>query len=453
MYIYEAQKLLREKKTTPTKILKQCIEKIEQHKDLNAFITLRIDQAMEEAKEQDQILKTANTEKLPQLFGIPVALKDLIYTKGIKTTAGSLFWKDFVPSEDATIVKKLRKAGAIIVGKTNMHEIALGVTNNNIHFGACKNPYDPSKISGGSSGGSAVAVATGMVLAAIGTDTGGSIRIPSALCGVVGLKPTYGRVSVKGVIPLAWHLDHVGPITRCVKDAWIVLEAIGGYDSKDPFSLSHKKTRSPNFESSLSGLKIMKATGEFVERADPNILERLETIVKMLEESGAVVKTQNMDWLKEAAVANGLMTQTEAATFHRQRLKEKPEWFSEDVRQRLTEGLQTSGSDYAWARYTQSIVKHRFKELFQKNDILLLPTVPITAPPISGEGAVEMARKLTRFTAPFNISGIPAISIPVGKINGLPVGIQLVSDAWNETFLFEVAYQVESVIQKTSNLV
>lgn len=453
MHIHEAQNLLRQKKITPTKILKQCIEKIEHYKDLNAFITLTIDQAMSKAKEQDQILKTASTEKLPPLFGIPIALKDLVYTKGIRTTAGSIFWKDFIPDEDAAIVKKLKKAGAIILGKTNMHEIALGVTNNNVHFGACKNPYDPSKISGGSSGGSAVAVATGMALAAIGTDTGGSIRIPSALCGVVGLKPTYGKVSAKGIIPLAWHLDHVGPITNCVKDAWILLSVIEGYDSKDPFSLRHRKTKSPNFDSSLKGLRMIKAIGEFVQRADPKILDRLDVVVKVLEKAGVIVEPQNMDWLKEAAAANGLMTQTEAATFHKQRLKEKPEWFSEDVRQRLTEGLQASGSEYAFARYTQSLIKHRFEELFEKYDILLLPTVPITAPPISGEGAVEMARKLTRFTASFNISGLPAISIPMGKIDGLPVGVQLVSGAWDETLLLEVAYQVESMIQKTGNLV
>lgn len=453
MYIYEAQKLLRQKKITPTTILKQCIEKIEQHKDLNAFITLTIDQALEQAKEQDQILKTADVDNLPSLFGIPVALKDLVHTKGIRTTAGSLFWKDFIPDEDATVVKKLKKAGAIIVGKTNLHEIALGVTNNNIHFGACKNPYDPTKISGGSSGGSAVAVATGMVLAAIGTDTGGSIRIPSALCGVVGLKPTYARVSTKGVIPLAWHLDHVGPITNCVKDAWIVLNVIEGYDSKDPFSLRYRRTNTPDFDSSLNDIKMVKAVGEFVEKTDPRILERLNVVAQLSEKLGMIVDSQNMDWLKEAAAANGLMTQTEAATFHKQRLKEKPEWFSEDVKQRLTEGLQTTGSDYAFARYTQSLVKHRFKKLFQKYDILLLPTVPITAPPISGEGAVEMARRLTRFTASFNIAGLPAISLPVGKIDGLPTGVQLVSDVCNETLLLKIAHKLESMIQKTSDLV
>ena len=459
MHIHEAQRLLRQKKVTPTGILKECIAKIEQYKDLNAFITLTIDQALKQAKEQDEILRTADTEDLPALFGTPIALKDLVYTKGVRTTAGSLFWKDFVPDQDAFIVKRLKKAGAIIVGKTNMHEIALGVTNNNPHFGACRNPHDPTRISGGSSGGSAVAVATGMSLAAIGTDTGGSIRIPASLCGVVGLKPTYGRVSVRGVIPLAWHLDHVGPITNCVQDALIVLRVIEGYDSKDPFSVKCTKTPVLKFEkprmkaNDLNGIKVLKAVGEFVQKADVKIIERLKIVAEMLESLGAIVQTQNMDWLKEAAAANGLMTQTEAATFHRDRLKERPDWFSQDVRERLTEGLQTSGVDYARARYTQSIVRHRFKELFQEYDILLLPTVPITAPPISGEGAVEMARKLTRFTACFNIPGLPAISIPAGKVDGLPVGVQLVSSAFGEGLLLRVAQELESMIQKTGNLV
>ncbi len=453
MKIFEAQKLIRKKQITPTQILRECLEKIEQYKDLNAFITLDIDGAMKQAREQDEMLKTANTEKLPALFGIPIALKDLIYTKGMKTTAGSLFWKDFVPDEDAFVVEKLKRAGAIILGKTNMHEIALGVTNNNPHFGPCRNPYDPSKISGGSSGGSAVAVATGMALGALGTDTGGSIRIPSALCGVVGLKPTYGRVSLRGVIPLAWHLDHVGPITNCVMDAWILLSVIEGYDTKDPFSVKSRRMKPIKSNEKLSGVKIAKATGDFVQRADERILKIVDDVAKDLEELGATVQPENMDWLKEAAAANGLMTQTEAAAFHRERLREQPELFSEDVRQRLMEGMSTKGIDYAAARYTQSLTKRRFEQFFKDYDLLLLPTVPITAPNISGEGAVEMARRLTRFTASFNISGLPAITLPTGMIDGLPVGVQLVSRSFNEFFLLQISLMLESFIQKAGNSV
>ncbi|MEJ5230100.1 MAG: amidase [Pseudothermotoga sp.] len=453
MKIFEAQKLIRKKQITPTQILRECLEKIEQYKDLNAFITLDIDGAMKQAREQDEMLKTANTEKLPALFGIPIALKDLIYTKGMKTTAGSLFWKDFVPDEDAFVVEKLKRAGAIILGKTNMHEIALGVTNNNPHFGPCRNPYDPSKISGGSSGGSAVAVATGMALGALGTDTGGSIRIPSALCGVVGLKPTYGRVSLRGVIPLAWHLDHVGPITNCVMDAWILLSVIEGYDTKDPFSVKSRRMKPIKSNDKLFSVKIAKATGDFVQRADERILKIVDDVAKDLEELGATVQPENMDWLKEAAAANGLMTQTEAAAFHRERLREQPELFSEDVRQRLMEGMSTKGIDYAAARYTQSLTKRRFEQFFKDYDLLLLPTVPITAPNISGEGAVEMARRLTRFTASFNISGLPAITLPTGMIDGLPVGVQLVSRSFNEFFLLQISLMLESFIQKAGNSV
>lgn len=453
MKIFEAQRLIRNGQLRPTQILKECLERIEEHKDLNAFITLDIDGAMKEAKRQDEMLKTANLERLPLLFGIPIALKDLIYTKGMRTTAGSLFWKDFIPEEDAFIVRRLKRSGAIIIGKTNMHEIALGVTNNNPHFGPCRNPYDPTKVSGGSSGGSAVAVATGMALGAIGTDTGGSIRIPSALCGVVGLKPTYGKVSLRGVIPLAWHLDHVGPITNSVIDALILLKAIEGHDSKDPFSFKVKRTDLLQTTTDLSGVRVAKAVGEFFQKADAKILKVVDEVARKLEELGATVQPENMDWLKEAAAANGLMTQTEAAAFHRERLREQPELFSEDVRQRLMEGMSTKGIDYAAARYTQSLTKRRFEQFFKDYDLLLLPTVPITAPNISGEGAVEMARRLTRFTASFNISGLPAITLPTGMIDGLPVGVQLVSRSFNEFFLLQISLMLESFIQKAGNSV
>jgi len=219
--IHQAQKLLRSGEVTPIQLVQRCLEKIQSEDSrLRAFITVMREEALDLAEKQTKILKTCkDRENLPALFGIPIAVKDLIEVAGVRTTAGSLFWKDFVSLEDAFVVRKLKEAGAVIIGKTNLHEIALGVTNSNPHYGICRNPCDPTRISGGSSGGSAVAVAAEMTLGALGTDTGGSIRIPSALCGVVGLKPTYGRISLRGVFPLAWHLDHVGPITSCVQDA------------------------------------------------------------------------------------------------------------------------------------------------------------------------------------------------------------------------------------------
>uniref|UniRef100_A0A832I8D6 Asp-tRNA(Asn)/Glu-tRNA(Gln) amidotransferase subunit GatA n=1 Tax=Pseudothermotoga hypogea TaxID=57487 RepID=A0A832I8D6_9THEM len=438
MRIRELLKLYAQRKIRPREVVEECFRKIEETKHLGAFISLDYDGAMRTA----QILEKSLTKKLPPLYGVPVAVKDLIDVAGLKTTAGSLFFKDNFAKEDAFVIQQLKKAGAIIVGKTNLHEIALGVTNNNPHFGACRNPHDPTRISGGSSGGSAVAVATNAVLAALGTDTGGSIRIPSALCGVVGLKPTYGRVSVRGVMPLSWHLDHVGPIANSVEDAWIVLKVISKHDVQDPFS-QKAPLREPDFEKFPKGIKVLKVTGDFVSKADERILKIVDEACHVLRELGAVIEEKPLEWLKDAAAANGLITQTEAAAFHRERLKDRPELFSDDVRQRLMEGASTSGVDYAQARKVQTMTKHNFKQLFSQYDLLVLPTVPIVAPFIEGENAVEMARRLTRFTAEFNISHLPAISVPFGRVDNLPVGVQFVTKWWREDLLVQVAHAFE----------
>lgn len=442
MTIKELVKLYAQRKVRPREVIEQTFKKIEEQKHLGAFIAVDFEGAMKTAESLEKSFK----KDLPPLFGVPIAVKDLIDVAGLKTTAGSLFFKDNVAQEDAFVVRQLKKAGAIIVGKTNLHEIALGVTNNNPHFGPCRNPHDPTKISGGSSGGSAVSVATNVVLAALGTDTGGSIRIPSALCGVVGLKPTYGRVSVRGVMPLAWHLDHVGPIANCVEDAWIVLKVISRNDAHDPFS-QRAVLREPNFDEFPKGLKVLKVTGEFVSRADERILKLVDEACRVLEKLGAKVEEKPLEWLKDAAAANGLITQTEAAAFHRERLKEHPELFGEDVRQRLMEGASTSGVDYALARKVQSLVKHNFREIFKQYDVLVLPTVPIVAPPIEGENAVQMARRLTRFTAAFNISGLPALSVPFGRVDNLPVGVQLVTVWWREDLLVRVGHAFERAVK------
>lgn len=438
MRIRELLKLYAQRKIRPREVVEECFRKIEETKHLGVFISLDYDGAMRTV----QILEKSLTKKLPPLYGVPIAVKDLIDVAGLKTTAGSLFFKDNFAKDDAFVIQQLKKAGAIIVGKTNLHEIALGVTNNNPHFGACRNPHDPTRISGGSSGGSAVAVATNAVLAALGTDTGGSIRIPSALCGVVGLKPTYGRISVRGVMPLSWHLDHVGPIANSVEDAWIVLKVISKHDVQDPFS-QRAPLREPDFEKFPKGIKVLKVTGDFVSKADERILKIVDEACHVLKRLGAVIEEKPLEWLKDAAAANGLITQTEAAAFHRERLKDRPELFSDDVRQRLMEGASTSGVDYAQARKVQTMTKHNFKQLFSQYDLLVLPTVPIVAPFIEGENAVEMARRLTRFTAEFNISHLPAISVPFGRVDNLPVGVQFVTKWWREDLLVQIAHAFE----------
>lgn len=425
----DLRNLVKSKEVDASELTSTCHRQIEKlNPVLNAFITV--------------IQHEVDSKQDGPLPGIPIAVKDLYETKGIRTTAGTRFFADHIPQEDAFVVQKLKKAGACIIGKTNTHEIALGVTNNNPHYGACKNPWDTTRTPGGSSGGSAVAVATGMALAALGTDTGGSIRIPASLCGVVGLKPTYGRVSLRGIIPLSWNLDHAGPITRSVEDAALMLQVMGGYDDLDPASV---KTLPGDYSSHLKDnmkeRKIALAVGNFIEEADAEVLEAVRRAAKILTKLGAIVSEVNVDFLKEAALANALMTQADGAAFHRERLKEHPDWFGADVRQRLEIGAAFTSSEYILARRTQSEVRRKCELLLNVYDSLILPTTPIPAPVLEGEDALERARLLTRFTSPFNLTGLPALSVPCGLTrSGLPVGLQIVSRAWNEAGVLRTGY-------------
>jgi aspartyl-tRNA(Asn)/glutamyl-tRNA(Gln) amidotransferase subunit A len=425
--------LVKSKEMTALDLAEACYRQIERlNPTLNAFITVIPLQDVQES---------STNGSLP-LSGIPLAVKDLYDTKGIRSTGGSKFFKDHIPEEDAFVVTRIKKAGAHIIGKTNTHEIALGVTNNNPHFGACKNPWDITRTPGGSSGGSAVAVATGMAMAALGTDTGGSIRIPAALCGVVGLKPTYGRVSLRGILPLSWNLDHAGPITRKVEDAALMLQVIGGYDAGDPVSV---KTLPGDYSSHLTdGMKDRKialAVGSYIEEADPEILEAVRAAARSLKEQGVSIAEVNVDFLREAALANALMTQADGAAFHRERLKEHPDWFGPDVRQRLEMGAAFTASDYILARRTQAETRRKLDNLFDEFDSLLLPTTPIAAPFLEGENALEQARLLTRFTSPFNLTGLPALTVPCGFTkDNLPIGLQIVSRAWNESGILRAGY-------------
>lgn len=425
--------LIKSREINASELADACYRQIERlNPTLNAFITVIPPEQLSAQEETQSGL----------LQEIPIAVKDLYNTKGIRTTAGSRFFADHIPQEDAYVVQKIKKAGAQIIGKTNTHEIALGVTNNNPHYGACRNPWDTTRTPGGSSGGSAVAVATGMAMAALGTDTGGSIRIPASLCGVVGLKPTFGRVSLRGILPLSWNLDHAGPITRKVEDAALMLQVMGGYDELDPASM---KTLPGDYYSHLrDGIKDRKfalATGSFIEESDPEVLEAVRKTAQVLEEQGAIITETNVDFLKEATIANALMTQADGAAFHRERLKEHPDWFGADVRQRLEIGAAFTSSEYILARRTQAEVKRQLELLFEEHDGLLLPTTPITAPVLEGENALERARQLTRFTAPFNLTGLPALTVPCGFTSeGLPIGLQIVSRAWNEAGVLRTGY-------------
>ncbi|MBI5879566.1 MAG: amidase [Chloroflexi bacterium] len=430
--ITEAAAQIAARKLSPVELTQAHLDRIAQiNPAINAYITVTADTALAEARAAEQAI--ARGEQRGELHGIPLALKDLYETAGVRTTAGSSFFRDHVPAADGVAVQKLRAAGAVMLGKLNMHEIALGVTNDNPHFGACKNPWALERIPGGSSGGSGAALAARLCPGSLGSDTGGSIRIPASLCGIVGLKPTYGRVSVRGVIPLSWNLDHAGPMTRAVRDAALLLQAIAGHDADDPYSadvpvddyVSH-------IGEGVKGWRIGLARGYFAE-CDSQVARAVERAAEVLAHLGAHVTEVQIEELRAASAQNGVVTTSDAAAFHRERLKDKPDGFGADVLTRLRSGAGLTSTDYSLARRTQTLVKHRMAQVFHDYDLLLTPTTPIPAPLREGQDAVEQARMLTRYTSPFNTAGLPVLSVPCGfTAEGLPIGLQIVGANWTE---------------------
>lgn len=400
--------------------------------DINSFITLTPDHALAQARAADADL--ARGIRHGPLHGIPIALKDLYDTAGIRTTAGTTFFADRVPGADARAVTLLNSAGTVMLGKLNMHEWALGVTNNNPHYGPCRNPWDRTRVTGGSSGGAGAALAAGFCIGALGSDTGGSIRIPASLCGIVGLKPTYGRISLRGIVPLSWNLDHAGPMARNVTDTALLLQAIAGYDPDDPASANAPVGDFlATINAGITGWRVALARDSHFSDADPDVIAAVRRAAAVFEELGARVEEVDLEAGREAAQMNALMTTSDAAAFHRERLQAHPAGFGADVLARLERGAMFTSTEYVLARRFQSEWRRRLDLLLDMFDVLLTPTTPITAPLIEGSDAIEAARQLTRFTAPFNLAGLPALSLPCGfSPAGLPIGLQVVTSAWNE---------------------
>jgi len=444
----EAADLIGQRKLSPLELTRAFLDRIERLQPrLNAFITVMAETALERARQAEDEIQHGRYRGA--LHGIPLSLKDLYETAGIRTTHGSKFFTDYVPENDALVVHKLKEGGAVLLGKNNMHEIALGVTNVNAHFGACHNPWNLERIPGGSSGGSAAALAAGLCLGSFGSDTGGSIRIPAALCGVVGLKPTYGRISLRGVIPLSWHLDHAGPMARQVHDVAILLKHVAGYDPEDPSSVNVAvEDYEASLEGGVRGWKIALATDEYFTRADSEIISAVQTAAKILEEQGAQVIAVDFPEGYQAALINGRMVTSDGAAFHQERLQSRPQDFGPGVIERLQEGAARSAMEYSQMRKEQSRLRRLYERFFEQYDVLLTPTTPVTAPPIQGPNAVEQARLLTRFTAPFNLTGLPAISLPCGfSHEGLPIGLQIISAPWAEAKVLRAAYAYEQVAE------
>ena len=444
--------LLAKKKVSPVELTELYLSRIERlNPNLNAFITVTPERALAEARAAEKELWRGRRRGV--LHGIPVALKDNIWTKGVRTTMGSLILRDFLPSDDATVVRKLRRAGAVVLGKTNLHEFAYGVTSENPHYGPVRNPWNTDRIAGGSSGGSAAAVAAGLCAAAIGSDTGGSIRIPSALCGAVGLKPTFGRVSVYGVFPLAQSFDHVGPIARSPLDAAIVLECIAGRDLLDPTTLARSER---NFRPALKQRRVRlgRPKEHFWVNMDSEVRRITETAVADFAKSGAEVKEISLPGIAAGVEAANLIAAVEASQVHERSgyFPARASEYGMDVRCRLEQGGKTRALDYLNAQEAMRRARDEVEVALKTVDAIVIPTAAIAAPPMGSErvrvGEVEMPLRsaLVDLNRPGNFTGLPAISVPCGLTQGgLPVAVQFVGRRFDEGRMIAIARRFSEI--------
>lgn len=437
----EAAALVRTRDASPVELTRGCLDRIaEVEPRLNAFVQVTAQTALAEARAAEE--EVAAGAYRGALHGIPLSLKDLFDVAGVPTTAGGGFPAQ-AAAADSAVTERLRASGAVLLGKTLLHEHAFGVTSVNPHFGAVRNPWAAERIAGGSSGGSAAAVATGCGYGSIGTDTGGSIRIPAALCGVVGLKPTRGRVSLRGVVPLSWTLDHAGPLARTVRDAALLYAAIAGHDAADPGSRTapHEDALA-ELETGCAGLRV-GVWEEALAQADPAVAALVRAAVAALAGAGARVGEVSLPRASELLPTQLTIIGTDAYAFHRERFDAEPERYGDDVRTRIARGRATTGAEYAAARRRRSEIRSAFDALLASYDAVALPTTVVPAPAREGDDAVATAGRLTALTSPFNLTGLPAISVPCGLAGGLPVGVQLVGARWQEARLLRVARAYE----------
>jgi aspartyl-tRNA(Asn)/glutamyl-tRNA(Gln) amidotransferase subunit A len=446
--IQHAAEALRARRVSSVELTTTAISRIDRYNHLRAFITITPEQAMHQARTADAEL-AAGTDRGP-LHGIPIAVKDLFATKGVRTTAGSKVYENFIPEIDATVVARLHAAGAVSLGKLNMHELAYGITSANPHFGPVRNPWDQQHSPGGSSGGSGAAVATGMVFMAMGSDTGGSIRIPASFCGTVGLKPTYGRVSRYGVLPLGFSLDHVGPLTRSVRDAALTLNAIAGRDPRDP-TCSRRPVVDfvPDEGCSIRGLRIGFPGDFFFERVDPDVESAVRGAIARAESLGAQVKTVRLPDVAALNAVARMILLAEASAVAEPYLSDRS-LFGPDVLALLDQGRLLPATDYVNAQRLRRKMRTLFDTIWSQVDCLVAPTTPNVAPRIGDQfvrlGGVDEDVRLatTRLVRGINALGYPALSIPCGLNSaGLPIGLQLIGPVFEEALLLRIGAALE----------
>jgi aspartyl-tRNA(Asn)/glutamyl-tRNA(Gln) amidotransferase subunit A len=451
MNIRELGERLRRREISCVELIQQTFADIKKRDTFRSLITLTEEQALAEARDRDREL--AQGRDRGPLHGVPIAHKDLFYTRGIRTTAGSLIYKDFIPDYDATVVERLRHAGAISIGKANLHECAYGITSKNPHFGFVLNPRDPARLPGGSSGGSAALVAGGFLPMALGSDTGGSIRIPASYCGITGIKPTYGRVSRYGVLPLAFSLDHVGPLASCVEDCALTMNAIAGPDPRDP---TCARFPIPEFNlpaaADLKGVRVGVPKNFFFDSLHEDVAAAVANGIAALERLGASVVPTQIPNLAEANVVARTIQFGETAAIYAQH--RDPSLFGADVWALIEQGRMIAADAYVNAQRVRTLFRREFDALWQTVDILATPTTPMTAPLSEAAtvriGANEEDTRMasTRLVRAINLVGEPALSLPCGKDpSGLPIGMQLVSAPFTEPKLLQVAKMLEAALK------
>lgn len=449
--IAEVSKLLKKKKISPVELTKLCLDRISRYNSkLNAFIDVYDKDALKQAKKAER--EISKGEYLGPLHGVPIAIKDNIYFANRITTMGSKIHGKFISKFDATSVMKLREKGSIFLGKTNMHEYALGATTDNPHYGTCRNPWDLGKIPGGSSGGSAAAVSSFLAYGALGSDTSGSIRVPAAACGLVGLKPTYGRVSKYGCFPEAWSLDTIGPLTRSVEDAAIFLDAISGSDLNDPTCLDLEPTKiSRKLEGDISKMTIGVEEEFYFHFIDREVESLVRSTINRLKKLGAKIKPVKIPSLKDAFWSLTIIDTSETTAVHQPLMKNHAKDYGADVRFLIECGYLPSAVDYLQALQLRRKIQHEVSRIFEGIDVLIAPTLPSKTPSvgeltsvINGK-SVDTIETCMHNVGPGNLLGLPSVSMPCGLIENIPVGIELIGAPLQERKVLNIALALENL--------
>ena len=444
----ELARMIATKAVSPVEVVRAHLDRIAAlDPGLRAYITVCDDAALEAARAAETALMSGGA--VGPLHGVPYALKDLYDTAGLRTTGGSRILADRVPAKDATVTQRLARAGAILLGKLNMVEFAYGPEGLNPHYGHARNPWDAGvhRMAGGSSSGSGVAVAAGLAPGSLGSDTGGSIRIPASLCGITGLKPTYGRVSRAGVLPLAWSMDHVGPMTRSAADCALMLGAMAGYD---PADASTSVLPVPDYAAALTGdlkgLRVGLLRGFFLEGATPEVRAAVEAAAATLTHAGAVVDELSLEQMGLVPAASTAIVAAEALAYHAEFLRTRAAEYDPDVARRLRLSAFVGGAHYVRAQQVRGLVRDAVDAALARRDVLLAPSTPLVAPALDarqttlGDGPSDVRGALLRFTRPFNLSGHPACALPCGfTAGGLPIGMQLVGRPFDEATVLRAA--------------